>query len=119
MEEFSSFCKNHIAVRFRIYLPDGRFEVSYRISIGFSRWTHVVLNYLGPNGGIRVYSNGREKTNDLTKEAGSYSSGDPRVVLGRLFTELHRDYAGGDFDELLFFNEILSQEQIIRLEDIV
>ena len=91
-----------------------------------SGWTHIVLNDLGPNDGIRVYYDGVHESSDVTKQAASYSSGNGRVVVGNsytqagavnsLFTRLH---AGGDFDELLFFNQILSQQQIIQLKDIV
>ena len=72
-----------------------------------------MLNYIGPNigEGIRVYINGTEEDSDTTKSSESRSPGDGRVVLGR-YIDSNVYYASVDVDELLFFNEALSDENI-------
>ena len=52
-------------------------------------WTHIVLNYLGPNEGegIAVYYNRPPERIDPTKHAKSRTAGDGRIVVGRHFTD--------------------------------
>ena len=84
-------------------------------------WTHVVLNYIGPNDGegIRVYYNGTEVANATTNSDGTYSTGDGRIVVGRyLFLwDGHCDmwYPSLQIDELTFFNKALSTTDITAM----
>ena len=102
----------------RVFLRvlDGYF---YMTSDGPSGWTHIVLNFIGPDEGqgIRIYYNGEQTGNVVTKGARSYQSGDGRVVVGRLYTDVNDFYASVDVDELLFFNEALSDQNIRYLSN--
>ena len=73
-------------------------------------WTHVVLNYIGPNNGqgIQVYHGGEPAGRGDTKSGLKHSPGDGRVVLGRVFTDSNSYYASVDVDEISFFNKALT-----------
>ena len=77
-------------------------------------WTHLVLNYIGPNDGqgIKVYYDGAEVENDTIKCGGSRSAGDGRIVVGRIYTNSDEDYTSMQIDELIFFNKALSTTDI-------
>ena len=102
-----------------MYVSDGRFDGSLFMN---PQWTHVVLNYiaLDHTEGIQIYQDGIQKHNDDTKETGTYSAGDGRVVLGKYFTHFPQDddYEGVEVDELLFFNAALNSDQITDLLNI-
>ena len=84
-------------------------------------WTQVVLNYLGPEAGkgIRVYYDGVQTGSDDTERLVTFPPGIGRVALGRLYTDKDDHYPGVDVDELMFFNESLSVQQIMVLKDII
>ena len=84
-------------------------------------WTHVVLNYLGPEAGegIRVYYDGVQAGSDDTERLVTCPGGVGRVALGRLYTDKDDHYPGVDVDELMFFNEALSVQRIMVLKDMV
>ena len=82
-------------------------------------WTHVVLNYMGPEDGtqgIRVYFNGELGDTDTAKYGQPREPGEGRVVLGRAGDE---DYASVGVDELLFFNQKLNDDEILTIKNIV
>ena len=85
-----------------------------------NNWTHVVLNYLGPDDGqgSKIYLNGILVASDSMKDAFSYPQGDGSVVLGRRFTHIDGYYPNADVDEILFFNQSLTDEQISQLGNI-
>ena len=103
---------------FSVYLLDGGFSASFSIPTG---WTHIVLNYIGPNDGegIRVYYNGTEVESDTTKTTRSYAPGDGRIVVGRSYTDSDKYYASMHIDELIFFNKALSTNDIKLLYNVV
>ena len=74
-----------------------------------------MLNYIGPNNGqgIRFYFDGVEVANGTSKDSATIFAGDGRVILGKQGITAEGTYASVDVDELLFFNETLS-DQIIR-----
>ena len=90
---------------------DGRFSLQSYLPIG---WTHIVLNYIGPNDGqgIRIYNDATEKANDTSKYEKIYSPGDGRIVVGRYETDKDRNYVSVQVDELIFFNQALSMNDI-------
>ena len=90
---------------------DGSFIKATSLPTG---WTHIVLNYIGPNNeeGIRIYENGIQTGSDDTQSAHAYQPGEGRVVIGRQYTDVDAAYASVDIDELLFFNETLSDQDI-------
>ena len=97
--------------RFGVKQQDGLFQA---FPTEFSGWTHVLLNYIGPNNtdGIRVYYNGAEVANDTEKNVSPSSAGDGRIVLGRRYTDKDKDYASVQVDELIFFNQALTNDQV-------
>ena len=97
-----------------LLLQDGQFFSIHSKPAG---WTHIVLNYIGPNDGqgITIYINGTEVGSDTSKSAGPYSAGDGRIVVGRLFTDSDKWYSSVQVDELSFFNCHLSPAEISAL----
>ena len=77
------------------------------------------MNYLGPNNGqgIRIYYNGTEVASDTTKTSYRLSAGDGRIVVGRYRTNRNDHYGNMQVDELIFFNEALSQDDITMLHN--
>ena len=93
-----------LCFRFTVYLLDVYF---HQASTKPSGWTHIVLNYIGPNNGqgIKMFIDGAEVASDTTKDIMfNYPAGDGRIVVGRRFTNRDRDYASIQVDELVFFN---------------
>ena len=80
-------------------------------------WNHIVLNYLGrvSGQGIRIYYNGVLTGSDTTSHSGTFSDGPGRVLVGRWAERHAGDFAGVDLDEILMFNESLTQLEINTL----
>ena len=100
--------------RFDVHLQDGYFDANNYKPCG---WTHIVLNYFNfsDDEGITVYFNGRKVASDTSKADGSQSPGDGRIVVGRKYTDRNQDYASVQVDELIFFNNSLTLEEIETL----
>ena len=90
-----------------MYLLDGSFRTSQPKPTG---WTHIVLNYIGPNNGegIRIFKDGTEVDSDTTKATLSLTTGDGRIVVGRRYTNYDNYYASVAVDELIYFNALLT-----------
>ena len=87
-----------------------------------SGWTHVVLNYIGPDNGqgIRIYHSGVLTMTEDTKTYFTPLSGHGRVAVGMDGDCGHGwVYAGVDMDELLFFNKMLSDQEIMDIKNMV
>ena len=99
--------------RFRLYLQNGNFIV-YQSTNG---WTHVVLNYIGPNNGegIAIYCDGEEVASDTIKSVQTIQARDGRVVAGRFQTDEDKSYTSVQVDELIFFNHFLESAEITVL----
>ena len=71
--------------RFKVYVTDGSF---YKSRPKPTAWTHVVLNFHGPNNGegIAIFFNGAAVARDASKFTVRYSSGYGRIVVGRFYT---------------------------------
>ena len=101
--------------RFTVYLTDRVFDT---FSSEPSGWTHIVMNYIGPNDGegIRIYYNGTQVasgTNLIRYFDQSVSkSGDGRIVVGRPFTDKDERYVSIQVDELIFFNRALTTDEV-------
>ena len=93
-------------------LPDGEFSKSYPYPP--AGWTHVVLNYIGPNDGqgIIMYYDGAVVVSDTSKYLVSRSAGDGRIVVGRRFTNSNQHYASVQVDELIYFNQVLTGAEV-------
>ena len=62
-----------------------------------------------------MFNNGVEVASGSTKETTSYSLGDNRIVVGRWYTDSNERYAGLHVDELMYFNTVLSTEEVYLL----
>ena len=69
--------------------------------------THLVLNYIGPQDGIKVYTDGTLGGQDDLIAGNNRSPGKGDVILGRRYTNENNHYGSFDIDELMFFNETL------------
>ena len=76
-------------------------------------WTYLIFNYFGPSDeeGMQVYRDGAEETIGQRREDQS-PAGDGRVVIGRMFPNQDKNYATMQIDELIFFNQLLTPEEI-------
>ena len=97
-----------------MYLLDGKYFVEFSKPSG---WFHAVLNYLGPgdNEGIQMFFDGVEMERDMTQSGGPFSAGDGRIVVGRRFTDQDKLQASIAVDELIFFNQSLTVDDIEAL----
>ena len=77
-----------------------------------------MLNLIGPNDGqgFTIYNDGVEiGTGSRRTGSTEYAEAAGRIVLGRFYTEEDHSYASIYIDELYFYNQCLSEEQITRL----
>ena len=103
-----------------MYLPDGSY--SAQIPIPFMKWTHVALNYIGPEEGqgMRVYYDGTLTGNVTRKGSSTNPAGEGRIFIGRFFLDLDQfGYGNFDLDELLFFNETVTEQEILAVKSLV
>ena len=100
-----------LCFRFRVYLKNRGFVLNHSTTTG---WTHIVLNYLGPNEGegIRIYYDGEEVGTEPTKTSPILTTGIGRIVLGRYYPDEEGHYSSIQVDELLFFNTELTNAEI-------
>ena len=93
-----------------VYLLDGSFRVSHTRPTG---WTHIVLNYIGPSDGegIRIYYDGAEVANDMTKSKGLFNPADGGILVAKVAYGDY-GYTSLQIDELIFFNKTLSTTDI-------
>ena len=77
------------------------------------------MNYIGPNDGqgIQIYQDGILARNQTVKIGNHFQPGDGRVVVGRKETNQDRDYSSIEMDELLFFNNNLTAEEVRMIYD--
>ena len=98
--------------RYGINLSDGKF---YREAERLADWFHAVLNFIGPDDGIQIYNYGVKVNDDASKRQKNYKLGDRRIVIGRLYTDLDQRYASVKVDELLLFNQTVTETEITIL----
>ena len=101
-----------ICSRYGIHLSDGQF---YGEADELGDWFHIVLNFIGPSDGIRIYHEGVKVLSDASKDEGNCTQGDRRIVIDRRFSGLDERYASVQRYGLLFFNEALTEDEIILL----
>ena len=103
--------------RVEVAIQNGYFTTQVNATVG---WTHLVLNYIGPNNGqgVRMFIDGQEVASGTTQISRSGSVGDGRVVVGRTFIN-HQLHSSVQVDELVFFNQALSLDQIRTLYSVV
>ena len=73
-----------------------------------------MLNFIGPSigQGVQAFRDGTQ-IDDATEGSDSHDTAGPgRVVVGRRFVNRNQDYAHVEVDELIFFNQALTEEEV-------
>ena len=83
-----------------------------------SGWFHTVLNFIGPDDGIRAYHDGAEVGSDTNIHGNGKDNGDRRIVIGRYFVKSAVSYSSVQVDELLFFDQMLTDPEITMLSQL-
>ena len=103
------------SIRYPVQVSDGKYRVIANNPPG---WFHTVLNFNGTDvgQGIKIFHNETEVGQDteLTRPY-QRSDGSGRIAVGRRFSEFDENHASVEVNELLFFNEALSEEEIVML----
>ena len=84
-------------------------------------WFHIVINFIGPNitQGIKVYNDGVQVGGISRVQTGiTHIEGDGRIVFGRFYTDSAISYASTQMDDLLLFNQVLTETEIAKLSQI-
>ena len=106
---------------FNIYVASGRLS-SDLVDVTYSRWVHIVLNFLGPdsNQGYRIYRDGTLiRFYNLHKDTTyRYRPRDGKIVIGRLWTDIYFKHSSFQLDELLFYNQVLTEAEIDMLSQL-
>ena len=68
----------------------------------------------GPSTGITVYRDGQAQGTDAFHSS-SFSVGNGQLVIGRRFVDANHNYVSVEMDELIFWNRILSQQEVQEL----
>ena len=79
-------------------------------------WTHVTVNYIGPDEGqgINVYLNGVLDLPEANFRPFNYQPTTRNVVVGKCYNGQDATYSL-DVDELMFFEEVLSQSDVEKI----
>ena len=80
-------------------------------------WIHIVVNYYGTSGSetIVVYINGSEVARETPTSTQNFGPGDGKIVLGRYYSNSDQKYQNVQIDELIYFNQALTLDQIKHL----
>ena len=99
---------------YAVRLPDGAF---YAEGSRPSGWFHLVVNYIGPgeDEGIRVYYNGVLVGSDTRKYVHTINDGDGKIAIGRYYNNNQWRDGSVEVDDLILFNQALTDEEIQRL----
>ena len=110
-----------ISFRYILVLPNGYNVVNVQpIPARFSRpqWFHIVFNIIGPNDGegFTIYHDGKLALN-VTSFYRRFHAFDGKIVIGNFFPDhdSQSNYASFEIDDLLFFNESLTEREIQML----
>ena len=98
--------------RYRVTLSTGHFQTFVTRPFG---WVHFVLNFIGPVNGIIIYNDGEQVGSGTTAYGGPKNDGDRRIVIGRYFAEIEGTYSSIQVDELLLFNQMLTDPEVTML----
>ena len=80
----------------------------------FAGWFHIVFNFIGPNDGqgFTVYHDGELVQNASRKRPIRNFPRNSRIVIGRFWTASDQLYSSLHMDELMFFNQPMTKEQV-------
>ena len=112
-EQITCIIEYFLCYRFRIFLLDGYFQAAHTRPTG---WTHIVLNYIGPSDdeGIRIYYDGAEVANDMTKSVARFNPADGGILVAKR-GDGDSGYTSLELDELIFFNKTLRTADITAM----
>ena len=65
--------------------------------------------------GIQAFRDGTRRQVSQSGASGTHPVGDGRVVVGRRYTNRNQDYAHVEVDELIFFNQALTEDDVSDL----
>ena len=101
-----------MAVKTRSFWPD--------VPKTNDQWIHLVLNFIGSNAGegIEAFKDGVLCARHRSGYSSTYTDGDGRVVVGRWYVTSSHNYAHVEVDELIFFNQVLLEEEVRELYNI-
>ena len=103
--------------RYVLDIPGGAFVGTPRPS--HNNWFHILFNFIGPNNGegFRIYHShsGVLVANVTRYSFSSFSRIHGRIVIGRAFTAIDEDYSSVVMDDLLFFNQAVTDDEIKML----
>ena len=117
---YNSSTKKKCFFVFLLFRHEGFFLTlsEYQIFVGdflLSGWTHIALTVLSPRytEHVRMFINGEvaKDTSRFTR----WHSGDGRIVIGREFTDRDEGYTSMHIDELIFFNQALTDDNVHEL----
>ena len=83
-------------------------------------WFHVVINYFGSGEGqgFVTYVNGQPEHSERDRVTVPTGEGNGRIVIGRLYTETNAEYSSMEIDNLAFFNNFLTDDDIKLLRNV-
>ena len=78
---------------------------------------HLVLNFLGRNigEGIQAFRDGTLRQASSGGASNDATTGFGQVVVGRRYVNSNQDYAHVEVDELIFFNQALTEDDVSDL----
>ena len=77
-------------LRYRTAMSTGNYIANDTIPSG---WFHTVLNFIGPDDGIRIYHDGVEVGSDTNIHGNPKHNGERRIVIGRYFVKSATSYS--------------------------
>ena len=110
------FNSKHPYVEFTFRFDEGYYEILSDLEFG---WHHFVIVLPGPawKNKISFYHNGN-KVENIDRHSRSYSTTQPSgsgkgggVVIGRRYTDRDEKFTDANFDELIFWNRPLTDDE--------
>ena len=76
-----------------------------------------MMNFIGPKlgQGVQAFRDGILHNSQTSGAVGDETTGTGQVVVGRRYINANGDYAHVEVDELIFFNQALSPQEVSQL----
>ena len=108
MATLISFCSCYF------HLHDSKIYM-FALSYLTSEWTHVVINLISSSD-VKFFWNGTNIDNSISKFTRHHYSANSNIVLGSRYSNtIDHHFSHFDIDELLFFNEALNEDDVVKL----
>ena len=82
---------------------------------GNDQWIHLVLNFIGPNEGIKVFKDGALVPGTSGRGTVHRPLGDGRLTLGRRYPHIDEYYSSVTLDEVVFLNRKLTAPEVMNI----